>query len=58
MTTYSKVGYGSRRVVGSDLIHGNPLRTYRQGRTCMVEGCPTRLSRYNPNARCSLHDHL
>jgi hypothetical protein len=56
MTLYAKAGYGSRLVAGSDLVHGRPLRTYRRGRTRMVEGCDTRLSLYNPNARCSLHD--
>jgi hypothetical protein len=57
MSLYAKFGYGSRLVAGSDLVHGRPLRTYRGGRTCLVEGCDTRLSLYNPNARCSLHDH-
>jgi hypothetical protein len=57
MSTYTKAGYGSRQVAGSDLIQGRPLRTYGRGRTCTVEGCCTRLSLYNPTARCSLHDH-
>jgi hypothetical protein len=57
MTTYVKVGSASRQLAGSDLIHGRPLRTYGRGRTCMVEGCNTRLSFYNPTVRCSLHDH-
>jgi hypothetical protein len=57
MTTYSKVGYGPRQLGGSDLVHGRPVRTYRPGRTCRVDGCDTRLSMYNPNARCALHDH-
>jgi hypothetical protein len=57
MTTYARVGDGPRRVTGSDLIHGRPLRTYGRGRTCMVEGCNTRLSLYNPTVRCSLHGH-
>ena len=55
MTLYTKVGYGTR-LVGSDLVHGRPLRTYQRGRTCMVEGCDIRLSVYNPKTRCSLHD--
>jgi hypothetical protein len=58
MTLYVKVGYGTRLVAGSDLVHGRPLKTYQQGRTCKVDGCGTRLSLYNPNPRCSLHDHL
>ncbi len=57
MTTYAKFGHGTRLVIGSELIHGRPLRTYRPGRTCMAEGCDTRLSLYNPKQRCSLHDH-
>lgn len=56
MTTYAKIGSGNRLLAASDLIHGRPLRTYRRGRTCGVEGCDTRLSLYNPNAQCSLHD--
>ena len=58
MTTYVKVNNGSRQLGGSDLVHGRPVRTYRKGRTCMVEGCDTRLSLYNPNARCWLHHRL
>ena len=57
MTTYAKFGYGTRLVTGSELVHGSQVRTYGRGRTCMAEGCGTRLSLYNPNARCSLHDH-
>jgi hypothetical protein len=56
MTLYAKVGYGTRLVTGSDLVHGRPLRTYQRGRTCMVEGCDIRLSVYNSKAQCSLHD--
>ena len=57
MTLYAKIGYRTRLVAGSDLVHGRPLRTYRRGRTCTVEGCDIRLSLYNPNERCALHDH-
>jgi hypothetical protein len=57
MTMYPKSASGSRRLAGSDLIHGSPVRTFGRGRTCKVEGCDTRLSLYNPNARCSLHEH-
>ncbi len=32
-----------------------PVRTYGAGRVCAVEGCTTRLSRYNPSPCCSLH---
>jgi hypothetical protein len=57
MTMHSKIGYGTRLVAGSDLVHGRPLRTYGRGRMCMFEGCDTRLSLYNPTVRCSLHNH-
>jgi hypothetical protein len=56
MTLYAKVDYGTRLVGGSDLVHGRPLTTYRRGRTCIFEGCDTRLSFYNPNPQCSVHD--
>lgn len=57
MSIYAKARSGSRMLAGSDLIHGSPVRTFGQGRTCKVEGCGTRLSLYNPNVRCSLHEH-
>jgi len=57
MTRSARVGFGSRLLAGSDLVHGRPVRTYGRGRTCMVEGCDIHLSLYNPNAQCSLHDH-
>jgi hypothetical protein len=31
-------------------------RTYGAGRTCIVEGCGTVLSAYNPSRTCALHD--
>lgn len=30
---------------------------YGIGRKCATEECPTILSRYNPNDKCSLHYH-
>lgn len=30
-------------------------KTYGIGRICMVEGCGTRLSAYNPSSVCALH---
>lgn len=30
-------------------------RTYGIGRICIVEGCGTRLSAYNPSSVCALH---
>jgi hypothetical protein len=56
MSLYAKVGSESKWLAVSDLVHGRPLTTYRPGRTCTVEGCDTRLSLYNPNPRCALHD--
>ncbi len=32
--------------------------TYGCGRTCAAAGCQTLLSRYNPCAYCSVHEHL
>ena len=31
-------------------------RTYGADRTCIVEGCGTHLSAYNPSCTCALHD--
>jgi hypothetical protein len=31
-------------------------RTYGAGRTCIIEGCGTRLSAYNPSHTCAVHD--
>ncbi|MEZ5126423.1 MAG: hypothetical protein R2826_09275 [Thermoleophilia bacterium] len=33
-------------------------RTYGVGRTCIVEGCGTRLSAYNPSRTCALHEGM
>jgi hypothetical protein len=30
-------------------------KTYGNGRVCVVEGCGTRLSAYNPSSVCALH---
>jgi hypothetical protein len=57
MTRSAKVGFGSRLLAGSELVHGRPVRTYGRERRCVVEGCDIRLSLYNPNAQCYLHDH-
>jgi hypothetical protein len=34
------------------MIH---TKTYGQGRVCVVEGCDTLLSAYNPSGVCALH---
>jgi hypothetical protein len=31
-------------------------KTYGQGRVCIVSGCETRLSAYNPSSICALHN--
>ena len=31
------------------------VRTYKTGRTCGVEGCRTKLSKYNPLDWCNTH---
>jgi hypothetical protein len=37
--------------------NADPLvRIFGNARTCMAEGCTTRLSRYNPAPCCSLHE--
>jgi hypothetical protein len=33
----------------------NKTRTYGLGRICVVDGCGTRLSAYNPSSVCALH---
>jgi hypothetical protein len=38
--------------------HGMRSRSYRTGRVCSSDGCGTVLSRYNPTAHCSVHEHL
>jgi hypothetical protein len=30
-------------------------KTYGQGRVCIIDGCETRLSAYNPSRICALH---
>jgi hypothetical protein len=31
------------------------VRTYQSGRVCIVDGCCTRLSMYNPSPTCAVH---
>jgi hypothetical protein len=40
-----------RRAPGSD----PEVRSFGKSRVCAAEGCETRLSRYNPDAYCSVH---
>jgi hypothetical protein len=37
------------------LQNGRPVARERDGRSCAVPGCATRLSRYNPNKACATH---
>lgn len=34
----------------------NPQKTYPKGRVCAQPGCDTRLSMYNPEEYCALHE--
>jgi hypothetical protein len=36
------------RIIGTELIHGRPVRTYRRGRVSGSHQCRTQLSLYNP----------
>lgn len=49
----------TRALRGSTLHHVADAmlktRTYGAGRICMVDGCGTRLSAYNPSSVCALH---
>ena len=40
-----------RRAPGADPV----VRSFGTSRTCVAEGCGTRLSRYNPDTYCSMH---
>jgi hypothetical protein len=40
---------------GTQMEHSNPVRKYKAGRTCDVDGCDARLSVYNPGPVCALH---
>jgi hypothetical protein len=50
---------GTRPVRGGRLQHVTgamfKTRTYGEGRICVVDGCGTRLSAYNPSNICALH---
>lgn len=55
--------FRSTRVLRGRRLHSlaegmSKTRTYGVGRTCMVDGCGTRLSAYNPSRTCALHDGL
>lgn len=39
----------------SVLMHGERQPQHGAGRSCAVEGCVTKLSRYNPSPTCAVH---
>lgn len=47
-------GLRGRRVLGA-AGKACKVRTYQAGRVCIVEGCTTRLSMYNPSPTCAVH---
>jgi hypothetical protein len=51
---HSSGGLRGRKVLG---VAGKTsrVRTYECGRVCIVEGCSTRLSIYNPSPTCAVH---
>ena len=57
MSRLKHADQGNKWFVVTELTRGHPVPTYGQGRVCAVSGCRTRLSVYNPKARCSVHDH-
>jgi hypothetical protein len=50
----STIAFRGRRLhgVADDMLK---TRTYGVGRICIVDGCGTRLSAYNPSCVCALH---
>lgn len=55
MTTFGPLIRKMSQLSGTHMEHSNPVRTFKAGRTCEVEGCDARLSVYNPGAVCALH---
>jgi hypothetical protein len=51
MTVSSGHDSVKRRSPGAD----PPIRTFGAARICAADACEVRLSRYNPDAYCSLH---
>jgi hypothetical protein len=51
VTTSSKQESVRRRSPGAD----PPIRTFGAARICAADSCEVQLSRYNPDAYCSLH---
>jgi hypothetical protein len=42
---------------GTEIARGRPSPTFGRGRVCAVSGCGTRLSMYNAEVRCAIHNH-
>ena len=55
MTTFAPLIHKVSQLSGTHMEHGNPVRKFKAGRTCEVDGCDARLSVYNPGAACALH---
>lgn len=51
MTVTNRHESAKRRSPGAD----PPIRTFGAERVCAADACDVRLSRYNPDAYCSLH---
>jgi hypothetical protein len=50
----TSTGQGGRVVAGA-VDKRSRVHTYEAGRVCVVEGCETKLSLYNPAATCARH---
>lgn len=51
---HSSSALRGRKVLGV-IGKGCRVRTYQPGRVCIVEGCSTKLSVYNPSPTCAVH---
>jgi hypothetical protein len=57
MNMHQTPRHGSEGVSATPLPLGRPTTTFGGGRICSADGCTTRLSLYNPGAKCSVHHH-
>ena len=55
MTSFGPLIHKTSQLSGTQMERGNPVRKFKAGRTCEVEGCEARLSVYNPGPVCALH---
>lgn len=55
MNSLSEPGVGLRRERAVALSRGACLDTHGDGRHCLIDGCGTVLSRYNPDGVCGPH---